>query len=99
MCRFYSALVNSHPCTADSAECEHLMQPASGWIYEGVVFRALMPKNDSCPTGSQPVWRLYNDRAAQQDSNHRFVVSGETYRSMMSNGWIGEGVGFCSPPI
>jgi hypothetical protein len=48
--------------------------------------------------GTTPVWRLYNDRAAQLDSNHRFVASGETYRAMIAEGWIGEGVAFCSPP-
>ena len=44
-----------------------------------------------------PVWRLYNDRFAQADSNHRFVASPDTYRHMIANGWIGEGVAFCSP--
>ncbi|MBN9425027.1 MAG: hypothetical protein J0H09_00820 [Burkholderiales bacterium] len=97
VCRFYSQVVNSHFYTAGAAECEGLKQAGSGWAYEGIAFRALIPKGGSCPGGTVPIWRLYNDRAAQADSNHRFVASGETYRSMIANGWVAEGVAFCSP--
>jgi hypothetical protein len=97
VCRFYSAAVNSHFYTAGPNECESLKQPSSGWIYEGIAFRALVPTKGSCYPGTTPVWRLYNDRFAQADSNHRFVASADTYRHMMANGWIGEGVAFCSP--
>ena len=97
VCRFYSAAVNSHFYTAGPNECELLKQPGSGWTYEGIAFRALVPAKGSCYPGTTPVWRLYNDRFAQADSNHRFVASPDTYRHMMANGWIGEGVAFCSP--
>jgi len=97
VCRFYSAAVNSHFYTAGPNECELLKQPGSGWTYEGIAFRALVPAQGSCHPGTTPVWRLYNDRFAQADSNHRFVASPDTYRHMMANGWIGEGVAFCSP--
>ncbi len=97
VCRFYSAVVNSHFYTAGANECELLKQPGSGWTYEGIAFRALVPTKGSCYPGTTPVWRLYNDRFAQADSNHRFVVSPDTYRHMIANGWIGEGVAFCSP--
>jgi hypothetical protein len=97
VCRFYSAVVNSHFYTAGPNECELLKQPGSGWTYEGIAFRALVPTKGSCYPGTTPVWRLYNDRFAQADSNHRFVASPDTYRHMMANGWIGEGVAFCSP--
>jgi len=98
-CRFYSTLVNSHFYTAGTGECEMLKQPGSGWTYEGIAFRALVPTKGSCYPGTTPVWRLYNDRFAQADSNHRFVASADTYRHMMANGWIGEGVAFCSPEL
>ena len=98
VCRFFSSLVNSHFYTAGAGECEMLKQPSSGWTYEGIAFRALVPTKGSCYPGTHPVWRLYNDRFAQSDSNHRFVVSEDTYRHMIANGWIGEGVAFCSPP-
>lgn len=97
VCRFYSAAVNSHFYTAGAGECESLKQPSSGWTYEGIAFRALVPTKGSCYPGTTPVWRLYNDRFAQSDSNHRFVASVDTYRHMIASGWIGEGVAFCSP--
>ncbi len=97
VCRFYSAAVNSHFYTAGPNECELLKQPGSGWTYEGIAFRALVPAKGSCYPGTSPVWRLYNDRFAQSDSNHRLVISTDTYRHMIANGWIGEGVAFCSP--
>lgn len=97
VCRFYSQIVNSHFYTASSAECDGLRQAGTGWTYEGIAFRALVPERTSCPGGTIPVWRLFNNRAAQQDSNHRFVASSETYRSMIADGWVGEGVAFCSP--
>ncbi len=97
VCRFYSSLVNSHFYTAGANECELLKQSGSGWTYEGIAFRALVPTKGSCYPGTTPVWRLYNDRFAQADSNHRFVVSADTYRHMIANGWVGEGVAFCSP--
>ena len=91
------AAVNSHFYTAGPSECEMLKQPSSGWTYEGIAFRALVPTKGSCYPGTTPVWRLYNDRAAQSDSNHRFIPSADTYRHMIANGWIGEGAAFCSP--
>lgn len=98
VCRFYAHSVNSHFYTANSAECEFLKQPTTGWIYEGIAFRALTSTAGACPSGATPVWRMYNNRAAQLDTNHRFVASPDTYRHMIANGWIGEGVEFCSPP-
>lgn len=99
VCRFYSSLVNSHFYTASESECDYLQSFDSGWLYEGIAFQALIPREDGvCPAGTQPVWRLFNNRQDQQDSNHRFVVGGETYRLMIADGWAGEGVAFCSPP-
>lgn len=98
ICRFYSALVNSHFYTGGANECAKLQEEDSGWTYEGIAFQALLPTKGACPAGTTPVWRLYNDRAAELDSNHRFVASSETYRAMIAEGWIGEGVAFCSPP-
>lgn len=99
VCRFYSAEVNSHFYTAREKECALLREADHGWEYEGIAFQALVPaKGGACPPGTDPVWRLYNNRYAQQDSNHRFVASVGIYHSMVADGWIGEGVAFCSPP-
>lgn len=96
VCRFYSALVNSHFYTASASECDLLQSPSSGWTYEGIAFQALMPTDQACPSGTQAVWRLYNHGAAELDSNHRFVTSRDVYESFHSY-WAGEGVAFCSP--
>ena len=98
VCRFYSSMVNSHFYTADEEECEQLKVENSGWAYEGIAFQALVPAAGACPPGTSPVWRLYNNRFAQKDSNHRFVASAGIYHTMMADGWDGEGVAFCSPP-
>lgn len=98
VCRFYSDLVNSHFYTGDEEECTMLQEEDHGWEYEGIAFHALIPTGGACPAGTDPVWRLFNGRVAELDSNHRFVASSETYRTMMADGWIGEGVAFCSPP-
>ena len=98
VCRFYSSLVNSHFYTGDEEECAILQVEDHGWEYEGIAFQALLPANGACPAGTDPVWRLFNNRVAEMDSNHRFVASSETYRAMMADGWVGEGVAFCSPP-
>ena len=97
VCRLYSPVVNTHFFSADAASCDSLKQQTGTWIDEGIAFRALVPTNGICPSGTVPVWRLYNNRFAQLDSNHRYVVSQGTYRHMIANGWIGEGVAFCSP--
>lgn len=99
VCRFYSAEVNSHFYTADETECKELQDKNGAWRYEGIAFRALRPIANACPVGTDPVWRLYNNRFAEMDSNHRFVSSSETYRTMVASGWTGEGVAFCSPPL
>lgn len=110
VCRFYSSLVNSHFYTASEEECDYLQSFDSGWEYEGIAFRALVPIEGSCPSGTTPVWRLYNGRADLRDSNHRFLTSTETYRTMIEYGlhfltgpinraaWVGEGLVYCSPP-
>lgn len=97
VCRLYSPLVNTHFFSADAASCDLLKQQTGTWIDEGIAFRALVPTAGTCPSGTLPVWRLYNNRFAQLDSNHRYVVSQDTYRHMIENSWIGEGVAFCSP--
>ncbi len=97
VCRFYSATANSHFYAVEGAECEQLKREDSGWAYEGIAFRTLTASAGSCPAGTDPIWRLYNNRAAANDSNHRFTASTTDYRSMIAAGWIGEGAVFCSP--
>jgi hypothetical protein len=106
VCRFYAAGPNSHFYTVDATECAQLQaleqsqRAASGtqflgWSYEGIAFWAVPPANGACPAGTDPVWRAYNNRAADNDSNHRFTADPRQRLAML--GWIDEGVAFCSP--
>lgn len=99
VCRFYGTPgvgPNSHFYTADSAECGGVKKDP-GWFYEGIAFYSLLPQGGSCALGYSPVYRNYNNRAASNDSNHRFTTDNAVYQSMVSAGWVAEGVAMCAP--
>ena len=113
VCRFYAAGPNSHFWTANAGECDYLKQLEAqgraqaqasgtrflGWGYEGIAFYSFMPVNGNCPGGMTQVYRAYNNRAAQNDSNHRFTTD-LTQKAAMgggSAGWIDEGAMMCAP--
>ena len=56
-----------------------------------------LPVAGACGRFEMPVFRAYNNRAAQNDSNHRYTWRPEIYQEMIAKGWIGEGIGFCLP--
>jgi len=85
---------NSHFYTQDVAERAAISRDI-GWILEGIAFYGLPPAGGDCPAGSAPLYRLYNGRAAQNDSNHRFTTRLDLFRSMPAQGWIAEGVAMC----
>lgn len=99
VCRFYGTPgrgPNSHFYTADPAECAGVkLDP--GWTYEGIGFYAVALNAGSCPAGDQPVYRSYNNRAAQNDSNHRFTTDLLTQRQMRLQSWADEGAVMCVP--
>ena len=111
VCRFYAAGPNSHFYTGDARECDYLKaleqsqradanargQQFKGWQYEGVAFYAVVPDSGTCPGGMAPVFRFYNMRAQENDSNHRFMVEARQ-KVAMSVSWKDEGVAFCSAP-
>ncbi|MBC8023177.1 MAG: hypothetical protein H7Y14_08670 [Burkholderiales bacterium] len=110
VCRFYASGPNSHFYTADAGECQYLKsleakqradatskgQSFRGWQFEAIAFYAAALQGGSCPAGTRAVYRAYNNRAAQEDANHRFTASG-TMRAAMRMDWADEGVAFCSP--
>jgi hypothetical protein len=109
VCRFYGSVSpgpNSHFYTASPVECEGVKQAqantAAGqpkWNYEGIVFAAHLPVNGQCPAdASVPVYRAYNNRAAQNDSNHRLTTRLAEYQATIAQGWVGEGVVMCAAP-
>jgi hypothetical protein len=113
VCRFYASGPNSHFYTADPSECTFLKslekserseasakgEKFTGWQFEAIAFFALAPVDGVCPANTQPVYRDYNNRWQQNDSNHRFVVNARQREAMKagSAGWIEERVAFCSP--
>jgi hypothetical protein len=110
VCRFYARGPNSHFYTAGPDECSLLKsleqkqraeadaagQPFLGWGFEAIAFYALLPQNGKCPAGTDPVYRVYNARAQQGDSNHRFTTD-SMMRVAMTLTWNDEGIGFCVP--
>ena len=101
VCRFYGTPgigPNSHFYTLEPAECAAVKQDP-GWKYEATAFRAFKPTGAAtCPAGTVNVYRVYNNRFAFNDSNHRYTTSVTTYNAMVANGWRGEGTVFCAIP-
>jgi hypothetical protein len=95
--RFYGARQNSHFFTVDAGECGGVRRVDPGWQYEGVAFGATMPADGRCDFGT-PLYRLYNKRAAQNDSNHRFTTRTAVRDEMVARGWVSEGVAMCLYP-
>jgi len=98
---------NSHFYTADASECGGLRSSfnpsAKSWKFESYDFATTIPNfsasdQTTCPTGTQPVFRAYNDGFARGvDSNHRFTTDFTAYQQTVAMGWIGEGVAMCAP--
>jgi serine protease len=99
VCRFYGTPgrgPNSHFYTIDPAECAAVKQDP-GWTFEAIAFRAFYPVSaGTCPAGTVNVYRVYNNRFAFNDSNHRYTASLATYNGMIADGWRGEGTVFCA---
>lgn len=75
-----------------------LSLPAGGWSYDKEVF-SLMPtvNAERCPANLQPIYRLYNQGFAQNNSNHRYVTKIDLASSMVKQGWLFEGMHLCAP--
>jgi len=103
--RFISTMFSpksSHAYTANEDEYDALMSGAiAGWSLEGPVFSAPLPSSDgTCPAGTIPVYRLYNNGMGGAP-NHRLITDANEFAQMATAGWTPEGegigVGFCSP--
>ncbi|MEP6702283.1 MAG: choice-of-anchor D domain-containing protein [Betaproteobacteria bacterium] len=107
VCRFYGNLApgpnglplgpNSHFYTADAGECAAVKNDI-GWKYEGVVFHVAAATFGACPAPLVPVYRVYNGRFAENDSNHRYAVDPAVVAQMTNLGWTPESVVFCIAP-
>lgn len=86
---------NSHFYTIEAAECAAVkLDP--GWRFESYDFNAWPMPGGGCPTGTVAVKRVYNNRFAQNDSNHRYMTDETIYQEMLGRGWSGEGVVMCA---
>ena len=107
VCRFFGQFPqtsgptkSSHFYALRGLGCEALQANPGPWQYEGDVFFMPTPDtNGGCPSGTTPVYRLYNDGMGGAP-NHRFTTSAETQGEMLRDGYVAEGpngVGMCSP--
>lgn len=99
VCRFYGTPgigPNSHFFTADAGECQ-FVQRDPGWALEGLAFSINTPDMGKCAAGTQPVYRVYNNRWLFNDSNHRYTTDYATYQDMINQGWLAEGIVMCAP--
>ena len=112
VCRFYGGAnggPNTHFYSASDTECNWL-KGVSFLAYEGQTFRVNKPlplaanaaagTQPSCPAGSKPLYRLYNNASAPGKnyvSNHRYVTSRTTVDAAVAIGWLDEGVSMCVP--
>ncbi|MEO7762012.1 MAG: hypothetical protein ABIS68_08900 [Casimicrobiaceae bacterium] len=110
ICRFYGSVdidpatgmrrgPNSHFYTLEPAECA-AVQKDVGWTYEPAnrfwLVKPLVGPS-RCAAGFVPVYRAYNNRFAQNDSNHRYATDIAIYNQMVALGWSGEGIVMCAP--
>lgn len=99
VCRFYGTPgkgPNSHFYTINPSECSGV-RADPGWTYEGTAFYAI-PWAGFCPSGYLPLYRSYNRRWQQNDSNHRFTTSAYEQQNMVHLGWADEGPAMCVLP-
>ena len=71
----------------------------SGVVNEGYDFAAPVPAalTGPCPVNAAtPVYRMFNNQSASNNSNHRYVVSQTRVDEMKARGWVDEGIAFCA---
>lgn len=95
VCRFFSTAFgpkSSHFYTPFAPECAVVKQNPN-WQFEGVVFNMILPNADaSCPVGTKPLYRVYNDGMGGAP-NHRQTTEFAVFAQMVSLGWTPEGAG------
>jgi len=106
VCRFYIPPVfgDSHYYSASPDECAAVQVKFPGLIEETPrAFYEDLPDlaTGACPSGTSPVYRLWNDRA---DTNHRYTPDLSIRSAMIAKGYIPEGYGplgvaMCAPPL
>ena len=105
ICRFFNSAFtpkSSHFYAPMGLGCESTIADFPDWKLEDAkLFNAMLPNAaGACPTGTLPVYRLYNNGMGGAP-NHRFVISLGEQQHMLNQGWVAEGagigVGMCVP--
>jgi hypothetical protein len=85
---------NSHFFTASREEC-YVAKESGLWTYESSPFWAGQPQDGRCPDYLRPLYRVFNNRAAQNDANYRLTTDLSIVAAMVSQGWIDQGTVMC----
>jgi hypothetical protein len=102
ICRYYFSppLANTHfyGTPPDCAAVATAFAGNASVKNDGIDFAVATPDAaGNCPTSSPvKVYRSFNNRAAQNDGNHRYTVSKARYDQMTAAGYSGEGAVFCA---
>ncbi len=102
VCRFYipPALGDSHFFGRGEAECNATRAAHPDFVLEEPNYTQLfVPDGGGCPTGSKPIYRVFNNRP---ETNHRYTIERAVRDEMIGKGWIAEGDGedrvvMCAP--
>jgi probable HAF family extracellular repeat protein len=104
ICRFFNASFapkSSHFYAAQGTSCEATLAQFPDWkLEDAALFTTALPSaSGTCPLGTVPVYRLYNNGMGGAP-NHRFVTSPGERQIMIGRGYVPEGdglgVGMCS---
>ena len=102
VCRFYGAPESGGSNThfyGTGDDCP-VLNTVRQVRFEGFDFAAIKPTNAACPaTAPNLVYRLFNNKSATNEGNHRYVVSVATKAKMLAQGWVDEGAVFCSTSV
>jgi hypothetical protein len=101
VCRFFSAAFapkSSHFFSANPAECEAVKNNPL-WTFEGDVgYVAVANATGSCPSGSVPLYRMYNNGVGGAPT-HIYTTSESWYVGLSGGGgWAAEGILGCVVP-
>ena len=99
VCRFFGVFSNgtigSHFYTVDATECDMVKGRLDwGWGYENDAFYAIKPTGSTCPDGTSPIYRAYNNGMSGAP-NHRYMATQAEVNAMVAQGWVSEGTAFC----
>jgi serine protease len=89
--------INRYFLTANAAELQALLQPASGWQLTGQSFHAYV-LGTTVPSGTLPVCRFYNPGVIGSNSHFYTLNPGECALVSRFQGWIYEGLVFNALP-